>query len=245
MVEVALLAGETGAAIETSQAALELVELTGQRAQFAPIVVSGARARLAAGRPADAARWVNRCAALLTTSGWLAFPAIDHARGLVALADGSVGIARSSLEAAIAGWVAKGRIWEELWARLDLAGCLRRSGRAVEATTLVADVRAIALRLGSLPLADRADALGRQSRGRIAAEVPWHPLTSRELEVARLIAVGSTNAEIAVELRIAPKTASAHVEHILAKLGASRRTEIATWVATIPTTAASVGVANR
>ncbi|MFL5680342.1 MAG: LuxR C-terminal-related transcriptional regulator [Chloroflexota bacterium] len=38
---------------------------------------------------------------------------------------------------------------------------------------------------------------------------------------------------MAAELTIAPKTASAHVEHILAKLGVTRRTEIATWVASI------------
>jgi len=56
-------------------------------------------------------------------------------------------------------------------------------------------------------------------------------LTIREFEVARLIADGLTNAEIAAELSIAPKTASAHVEHILAKLGVARRAEIATWVA--------------
>ena len=52
---------------------------------------------------------------------------------------------------------------------------------------------------------------------------------SREFEVARLIGEGLTNAEIADTLGIAPKTASSHVEHILAKLGASRRAEIATW----------------
>ena len=34
---------------------------------------------------------------------------------------------------------------------------------------------------------------------------------------------------IAAELGIAPKTASSHVEHFLAKLGASRRAEIAAW----------------
>jgi DNA-binding CsgD family transcriptional regulator len=55
-------------------------------------------------------------------------------------------------------------------------------------------------------------------------------LTQREeIEVARLIGDGLTNAEIANTLGIAPKTASSHVEHILAKLGASRRAEIATW----------------
>ena len=244
-IEVAFLSGEAGAATAASEAALELAERTGERGQFAPIVLSGTRARLAAGRPADAARWVERCAVFLGPVEWLAFPVIDHARGLVALSDGSVGIARSSFERAISGWDAKGRIWEELWARLDLAGSLGRSGRIVEAATLVADVRNAAVRLGSRPLIDRADALARQTRGRTVEEEAWHPLTARELEVARLIAVGSTNAEIAAELGIAPKTASAHVEHILAKLGAARRAEIATWVSTIPSAAASVGVASR
>jgi hypothetical protein len=71
--------------------------------------------------------------------------------GIVALSDGSVGIVRSCFERAIAGWEAKGRTWEELWARLDLAGCLVRSGRSVEATTLIADARGATLRLGSRP----------------------------------------------------------------------------------------------
>jgi DNA-binding CsgD family transcriptional regulator len=42
-----------------------------------------------------------------------------------------------------------------------------------------------------------------------------------------------TNAEIADALDIAPRTASSHVEHILAKLGASRRAEIATWASNV------------
>jgi hypothetical protein len=42
-----------------------------------------------------------------------------------------------------------------------------------------------------------------------------------------------TNAEIAEQLSIAPKTASSHVEHILAKLGVTRRAEIAVWTATV------------
>jgi DNA-binding CsgD family transcriptional regulator len=78
-------------------------------------------------------------------------------------------------------------------------------------------------------------------------------LTAREFEVARLIAAGLTNAEIADELTIAPKTASAHVEHILAKLGVTRRAEIAAWTATIDRPAGRapdgrshpVGVATR
>jgi DNA-binding CsgD family transcriptional regulator len=77
------------------------------------------------------------------------------------------------------------------------------------------------------------DELTRVARGRGSLDEPWLPLTTREFEVARLIADGMTNAEIAGELSIAPKTASAHVEHILAKLGVARRAEIATWVAAV------------
>jgi DNA-binding NarL/FixJ family response regulator len=74
--------------------------------------------------------------------------------------------------------------------------------------------------------------LERLSRRHATEEQAWHPLTVREYEVARLIAGGLTNGEIAAELSVAPRTVSAHVEHILDKLGAARRTEIATWVAT-------------
>ncbi len=55
-------------------------------------------------------------------------------------------------------------------------------------------------------------------------------LSQREFEVARLVASGMTNREIAAALTIAPKTAAAHVEHIRTKLGVSRRAQIATWV---------------
>jgi len=60
-----------------------------------------------------------------------------------------------------------------------------------------------------------------------------HSLDSEALAVARLITEGLTNAEIASELSIASKTASSHVEHILAGLGASRRTEIAAWASAV------------
>ncbi len=53
-------------------------------------------------------------------------------------------------------------------------------------------------------------------------------LTSRELEVLRLVAVGRNNRDIAAELFISAKTASVHVSNILlAKLGARSRVEAA------------------
>jgi DNA-binding CsgD family transcriptional regulator len=52
-------------------------------------------------------------------------------------------------------------------------------------------------------------------------------LTPREQEVAKLIATGLANAEIGRRLGMSARTAGVHVTHILAKIGATNRTEIA------------------
>jgi DNA-binding NarL/FixJ family response regulator len=54
-------------------------------------------------------------------------------------------------------------------------------------------------------------------------------LTSRELEVLRLVGAGRANKEIAAELGISERTARTHVSNILAKLGLSSRTQAALW----------------
>ena len=50
-------------------------------------------------------------------------------------------------------------------------------------------------------------------------------LTPREAEVLGLLALGRTNRQVGTELYISEKTASVHVSNIIAKLGASGRTE--------------------
>jgi DNA-binding CsgD family transcriptional regulator len=55
------------------------------------------------------------------------------------------------------------------------------------------------------------------------------PLSSRELEVADLVATGLTNREIAQRLIISPRTVESHVNHIKAKLGLGRRARIVSW----------------
>jgi DNA-binding NarL/FixJ family response regulator len=55
------------------------------------------------------------------------------------------------------------------------------------------------------------------------------PLSRREQQVAQLVARGLTNRQIADELFVSERTAENHVQHILAKLGVSNRTQIATW----------------
>jgi DNA-binding CsgD family transcriptional regulator len=233
LAETDLLAGDADTAIAHCEDGWSIARSTGERALFIPFVVTGIRSYLAARRPDDAERWVARVREHL--AGWepIAGPALGHADGLVRLAAGSLAASREGLERAVRGWEERGRVWESTWARLDLAQCLIRMNRHGDAAVLLADVRATAGMLKSEPLLARAGELAKASRGRGLEDEPWRPLTVREFEVARLIAEGLTNAEIAGDLSIAPKTASAHVEHILAKLGVARRAEIATWVATL------------
>ena len=54
-------------------------------------------------------------------------------------------------------------------------------------------------------------------------------LSSREAEVARLVAEGLTNRQIAERLVISERTAENHVRHILTKLGFATRSQIAAW----------------
>ena len=241
LAELALAMGEPTVAIDWCESALQLATAVDEGAAFAPFVVTGVRAFQAAGRPAEAERWLAACRERLAAFPAFASPALEHGTGLVALAAGSAGVARDALETAVAGWDAKGRVWEASWARLDLAAALARSNRYATAVAVAGQVRETALALDSPILLERAETIARQGRGRVTQVEPWHPLTTREFEVARLVSEGRTNVEIAAELGIAPKTASAHIEHILAKHGASRRTEIAAWTRGVaaPTTSAA------
>jgi DNA-binding NarL/FixJ family response regulator len=54
---------------------------------------------------------------------------------------------------------------------------------------------------------------------------PLETLTPRELEVLELMKLGRTNRQIAQDLVISLGTAKNHVEHIIAKLGVSDRTQ--------------------
>jgi DNA-binding CsgD family transcriptional regulator len=191
------------------------------------------RAHLAHNEADAAQAWADRVTAVLTARaipGTL--PAIEHARGLVLLARGDVPAARRALEAAGGAWRARHRFWEGAWARLDLAAAAAQARRRGEAALLTSETRDLAAAAGATTLVDAADRLT-ASTGRGRPADPWYPLSAREFEVAQLVAAGLTNRQIAERMVVAPKTVSAHVTHILDKLGAARRAEIAAWCATV------------
>jgi DNA-binding NarL/FixJ family response regulator len=66
----------------------------------------------------------------------------------------------------------------------------------------------------------------------VAAELAQHAgdeaLSSREIEVLRLVSRGNANKEIAAQLTITEETVKGHMKNILAKLGANDRTHAVT-----------------
>ncbi|MFI1992197.1 ATP-binding protein [Actinoplanes sp. NPDC020271] len=223
LAELALLAGDADAAITRCEQGWAASAEVKDASYLFPYVVTGARAYLTGRGPTPAREWVTRVSELLrerAIPGTLG--ALDHAWGLIHLAEGQTGKARPLLAAAASFWTARRRFWEGTAVRLDQARCAHRSRRPGEAAAFVAAARDA---FGALPAAWLA--------GTPAGAAVSSPLTSREMEVARLVAAGRTDREIAGELVISPRTVAAHVEHIRTKLGVGRRTQIAGWLATV------------
>jgi len=56
-----------------------------------------------------------------------------------------------------------------------------------------------------------------------------YPLTRRERQIARLVALGRSNREVAEELVVGIRTVETHLEHIFRKLAVQSRAEVAVW----------------
>jgi predicted ATPase/class 3 adenylate cyclase/DNA-binding NarL/FixJ family response regulator len=114
----------------------------------------------------------------------------------------------------------RARLRSQLDASLDGAARARHetAGSVLDAGTAVAEAL------------ERIEALAVLSSDAAAAsDVDPSDLTTRQLDVAKLVAQGFTNKQIAQRLGISRFTAETHVRNILGRLGAASRSEIATW----------------
>jgi len=69
---------------------------------------------------------------------------------------------------------------------------------------------------------ERADDIATRRQARQAAQALWNKLTPREMQVARLVAEGKPNKQIALELApLEQRTVETHRAHVFAKLGLS------------------------
>jgi DNA-binding CsgD family transcriptional regulator len=108
---------------------------------------------------------------------------------------------------------------------LAVAKLRAAQGVTGEAATCLNEVRQICTPLGAAPLLVRAEALAvRLSEQTPAAQYPAG-LTEREVEVLRLLPRGLSNAEIAVELFVSPRTVQTHLTNLYGKLGVGGRAE--------------------
>ena len=211
-----------------------------------PLLVPGTRALIELADPVAAEAWVTGVSTALrdrSIPGTL--PAIDHARGLLQLAAGHTGLAYRSLRAAMTGWQDRHRVWESQWAAAG-PGSLRVPIPSRRRRRAPAPPRSRGRKgLDAAPLIEAAAELAVRHRHHDSSTAPWSPLTAREFEVAQLITAGRTNREIGAALHVTAKTAATHVEHILLKLGAGRRAEIAAWVADVRTGQPDIAPVSR
>jgi two-component system response regulator NreC len=64
---------------------------------------------------------------------------------------------------------------------------------------------------------------------RAALEGPQDPLTDRERDIARLLALGHTNQDIASQLYLSVRTVETHRAHVMAMLQLASRAELVRW----------------
>lgn len=221
--------GRTDAACAAMQ---RLVTATSDRLQRANLLPAHLEIMLALGRMEDARR---ACAELRTLADMLDTDLLRaeaaQAHGAIALAEGDALTAAEPLRAAF-------ELWERLEAPYEAArvrvliGVVCRALGDEEASGLEFGAARLAFeRLGARPdltrLASIAASAAPASAAPAAAQASRdehpHPLTRREREVLRLIALGRTNKAIAAALGLSERTIDRHVSNILGKLDVPSR----------------------
>ena len=182
--------------------------------------VTIARVRLAQGRPDEARELLARTRPAQEASGAVAdVISIGILEAAVAEATGRRADARRALDrsvvlAAPGGYVR--RFIDDGERIAPLLPLVRKAAPQFVDEVIVA----FAARPAASSTPDRAARLREAADG-----PPLETLTARELDVLRLMAQGASNAEIAASLVVSLGTAKWHVGHVLAKLGATSRTQ--------------------
>lgn len=208
-------------------ATIELIEETGYHFVYRPAGIEFVRALVRVGRDHEAEIVVERLERLVERgdSAWL--------RGDAACARGLVQRDVSALLQAVSHYQESEWKFRRARGMVDAAAAVKER----DASQAVALLRGAAETFEALGALRRADACGAalrnlgQRRGvrgrRQRPPSGWEALTERELSVARLVAHGLSNPEIAARLFISRRTVEVHLTHIFQKLQLSSRTRLA------------------
>jgi DNA-binding CsgD family transcriptional regulator len=150
--------------------------------------------------------------------------------GMVAFASGAVLLANLDARGALSALRRAADVWQQLEAPYEIARTRELVGLACralgddDAATLELEAaRAAFEQLRAQPDVERVAAL------LVPEYRSSHGLTSRELDVLRLVASGRSNKQIAAELVISEHTVARHVQNIFVKLDVSSRTAAASF----------------
>jgi DNA-binding NarL/FixJ family response regulator len=155
------------------------------------------------------------------------YGAADRYLGLIAATLGEHDLAADHFEEALA---INRRMHAPTWVANTLLAygrTLQTRGRAADvrsASALLSDAATLAETTGLPMVLRRARELGGDGGCRVALP---DELSSREVDVLRLVATGRSNREIGAELFISGHTVANHMRSILRKTGAANRTEAA------------------
>ena len=218
-----LAQGKGDAAAGAIRRALSETALPLKRAALLPAFVE---ILVATGEIAEARSASDELAAIADAQGSEALTAIaSHAESAVALGEGDARAALASARRARQAWQDLGAPYDAARARTLIAQACARIGDADTAALELDAARDAFFRLGAAPDLARLDSLARKrARGE-------HGLTSREVEVLRLIARGRSNRDVATALVISERTVARHVQNIFAKLGVSSRASASVFAA--------------
>jgi ATP/maltotriose-dependent transcriptional regulator MalT len=204
---------DTAAAAVRRVLAQETNRLTRARLLAAQVEIA-----IATGEKPEADAAARELAAIADDYGSIALKAAaTFARGRVELAGEQPQVALSSLHSAWELWQSADCPFEAAEARRTLGLACRQMGDAEGAELALSSSLAVFQRLGATAETERtAELLG--TRPHVAG------LTTRELEVLRLVAVGKSNREIAAELYLSVKTVARHLSNIFYKIDVNSRT---------------------
>jgi DNA-binding NarL/FixJ family response regulator len=210
-----LILGQLGAAAARS-ASSELAVLARRGDDLAATAWAAADHSRQLGRPEgiESAAWLARVSAEQLRLHWLS------------------GIDAPDEDELVAAWRHSVEVFERFGHRFEtarsqarLAAVLRAAGQPEEAEALVRQAQQAAGLLGAAPLLAELRAVPGAAARRSEPTHGQEALTGREEEVLALLATGRSNRAIGEQLYISAKTVSVHVSNLMAKLGASGRTE--------------------
>jgi non-specific serine/threonine protein kinase len=225
LADAALWRGDTAGAAALAEEARGLLAETGNQAYTTRLLGTLGAIALARREAAQAAQLYRECLSRAASFGHARYVA-DALAGLAGVALGGgdaeaavrlLGAAAAQLETVGARFMVHHVQYERVLAaaRARLPdppfAAAWAAGRALERDEAVA--AGLAVGTASMPTPKRASPASDAG------------LTPREREVLRLLAAGRSDREIAEDLFISPRTASKHVENILAKCGVANRAE--------------------